>query len=223
MTEVRPVLETRWPCPVCLGVVMSKTRLPDGDLVLDHCGRCGGVWFDAGETAALRAARTRPAWVRLDPGDPHRMRCHHCGALLSRHDDACGACGWKNRILCPSCARTMRRDTCAGVELDACAHCRGVWVDHDELAAVWNLKLEDAALRRGGTAPAAVGDGSLHLVEILVWSPDVVAWGAIQAGRGAVQVAASAPEALGGAGEIAAEAAGSVFDLMVEIIAGLFG
>ena len=43
-------LEARYPCPVCLGVAMTKTPIGrDGALVLDHCARCGGVWFDAGE------------------------------------------------------------------------------------------------------------------------------------------------------------------------------
>ena len=84
-------LEARWPCPVCLGVRMAKTPVAGaGDLLLDHCPRCGGVWFELGEVSRLRTARVRPLWTRIQPDrKPARMRCHSCGASLSRHDERC--------------------------------------------------------------------------------------------------------------------------------------
>ena len=219
-------LEARWPCPVCLGVRMAKTPVSGaGDLLLDHCARCGGVWFELGEVSRLRAAHVRPLWTRIQPdAKPARMRCHSCGASLSRHDERCVACAWKNVLDCPSCARPMRRDEHDGVKLDVCEHCRGVWFDHDELAAIWNMRLDRTARRRGMSGAAAdVAAAPVHLMEVLAYSPDAVVYGAYYAGRAAVEVAGAAPGAVAGAAEAAGEVAASVFEVIVEILGGLFG
>lgn len=219
-------LEARWPCPVCLGARMSKTAVAGaGDLVLDHCPRCGGVWFELGEVARLRAARARPLWTRIQQYPvPPRMRCHSCGASLSRHDAHCVACDWKNVLDCPSCARPMSHEEHEGVKLDLCRHCRGVWFDHDELAAIWNLRLDRTARRRGMADSAAdVAAAPVHLMEVLAYSPDAVVYGAYYAGRATLEVGAAAPDLVAGAAEAAGEVASSVFEVIVEIIAGLFG
>ena len=61
--------ETRWPCPVCLGVKMEKTVVGKGEggpdsLTLDHCARCGGMWFELGEVQRLELRAARVAVVR---------------------------------------------------------------------------------------------------------------------------------------------------------------
>jgi hypothetical protein len=33
-----------------------------GELVLDHCARCGGVWFEAGEVQRLRSCEAELLW-----------------------------------------------------------------------------------------------------------------------------------------------------------------
>jgi Zn-finger nucleic acid-binding protein len=205
---------------------MEKTLVPGADgLQLDNCPRCGGVWFDLGEVSRLRGAQPRPLWTKLQPNaGVHRVRCHSCGAPVSRHDDECVVCAWKPVIDCPSCARPMKRETHDGVKLDLCTHCKGVWFDHDELAAIWNMRFDAAARRRG--IPEKAGDVAavpLHLVEVLAYTPDAFVYGAYYAGRGAIELAGAAPDVAVGAIEAAGEVASSVFEVIVEIIAGLFG
>ena len=45
----RGPIETKLPCPVCL-IMMDKAQVKGrgGVLTLDHCSRCGGVWFGRG-------------------------------------------------------------------------------------------------------------------------------------------------------------------------------
>ena len=53
-------IQARYGCPVCEGVEMSKVR-PSGSrkLLLDYCGRCGGMWFDQGEVELLGKSKAR--------------------------------------------------------------------------------------------------------------------------------------------------------------------
>src|ERR1043165_4728008 len=78
-------LETRFPCPVCLGSQMEKIALgrPGKILVLDHCGRCGGIWFEKGETQRLTWHSPAELW-KLVPPRSHILRppCHGCGTPL---------------------------------------------------------------------------------------------------------------------------------------------
>jgi Zn-finger nucleic acid-binding protein len=62
MREVAP----RWPCPVRLGVTLQKTSVPaGGKLLLDHCPRCGGTWFEPGVVLRLRSQRQDDLWASV--------------------------------------------------------------------------------------------------------------------------------------------------------------
>jgi len=222
-------LDARYPCPVCLGVNLRKTHVGGADdpLVLDHCERCGGVWFELGEVQQLRRAKPQALWSRIaQRAEPHRMHCHSCHTLMGRHDEKCAACGWNNRLSCPVCETPMEHARHADIRLDACRDCKGVWFDHDELAAIWNESFGRALERHRGSRVAESGDGAFFLMEALAYDPFVMIYGAHAAGHvlsAGAQVLSQAPEALGGAVEAAGEVAGSVFETIVEIISGLFG
>lgn len=166
--------QARLPCPVCLGVKMEKVRLAEraparaspGDstpeLVLDHCARCGGVWFDAGEVARLRRIDASALWreiVRRE--EAHAMRCHACRALLPRTEATCRACGWKVELECPACGRAMRVEERDGMRLDYCPSDKGIWFDHVELTWIWRMQADALVERRsahgGDLAPEAGG------------------------------------------------------------------
>lgn len=220
-------LQARYPCPVCLGVKLRKTSIgEDGDLVLDHCERCGGVWFELGEVQALRRVRPRALWSRIaQRPEPHRMACHDCRTLMGRHDPVCPACGWKNRLDCPVCQVPMEHASHEGIRLDACRECRGVWFDHDELAAIWNRALGRALAGRRRGKLSEAGAESLFLVEALAYDPFLAFYGVHAAGHvlgAGAEVLSHAPEAAGGVVEAAGEVAGGLFETIVEIIGGLF-
>ena len=224
----RRAVETRLPCPVCLGVTMTKARLTGRgtELTLDACPRCGGIWFELGEVQQLRAHPPAALWKLVQQRhEPHRGPCHNCQAIIDRNADKCEACGEKNRIECPSCQREMDVQTLEGLRLDTCRHCRGVWFDHVELEAVWKLALTSARKSRGGRGEDAAEIGTYLLLDTLMWSPHLVVYGAQAAGmaiQSGAQALTHAPEVAGAVVEGAGEVAAGAFEAIVAIISGIF-
>jgi len=223
------VVETRHPCPVCLGVMMAKLRVVSGDeLTVDRCERCGGVWFDAGEVTRLRTLRPVTQWRQIALGDDAwRMPCHGCQALMDRNAERCPACGWENAVDCPTCARPMTRRLVDGWHLDVCVHCRGVWFDRIELAGIWNLQADALEKRRAsaGALGGAAESVAEVAAEVLIWNPGLVAIGAQAVGHGAraaVAVASHAPEVFGAVVEVTGDLAGKVFEVIAEIVGAVF-
>ena len=223
--------ETRFPCPVCPGLKMEKVTLAalppaHADLVLDHCTRCGGVWFEAGEVQQLRRTDAERLWreiVRRE--DPHVMQCHSCRSPLPREAESCEVCGWTVKLDCPTCARPLDVSEQSGMRLDYCRHCRGVWFDHVELAGIWRLELDTALAKRRGVA----ADGSVVLLDALLFDPFLMYYGLSAGAHVAGAAAEGLAHAAGGAGALgevagaAGEAAAGVFETIFEIIAGIFG
>jgi Zn-finger nucleic acid-binding protein len=219
-------IAVRLPCPVCLGVNLTKVHVgPERPLVLDYCRRCGGIFFEKGEVQQLRRSKPEALWAEIvERRDAVKMACHNCHTLMDRNEKECAACGWSNTIECPSCARPMKAQTFEGLRLDVCAKCKGVWFDHEELAAIWSLTLEASLVRRRRGA-ALDSDDSFVLMSALAYSPDVLFYGAHAAGyaiQGAGEALGNAPEAVVAVAEGAGEAASGVFEAIVSIIEGLF-
>jgi Zn-finger nucleic acid-binding protein len=223
-------IEARYPCPVCLGATMKKVRLKGSGrtLVLDYCPRCGGVWFELGEVQSLRTHMEASFWSTVAPrADQFRMPCHSCQAMIDRNADKCAACGWTNRIDCPTCGKKLAPEIHEGLRLDVCAKCKGVWFDHIELDAIWKSALNANVAR--GTGPSrrgvAADVGGEVLLNTLFFAPDVLFYGAhaagmaLETGAGAVM---NAPEVVGGAAEALGDAAASTFDSVLEILGGIF-
>lgn len=227
-----PELEPRYACPVCLGATMVKLQfLSTPDLQLDHCQRCGGIWFDAGEVSQLRSCRPQALWGQVMlRDDAYHMTCHSCHGRMPRNADACPACHWANILDCPVCSKSLRPLTHQGLKLDACETCQGVWFDQIELAELWNLKLEALApsTRSSGSSHTA-GDTAGMFVDVLIFSPELVDTGiqaAVQGGEAVVHVTAevisSTSSAVGAAAEGAGEAASTLFETIADIIGSIF-
>jgi len=214
--------ERRLPCPVCIGTVMEKLAPVAGQaLVLDACRRCGGVWFDAGEVAALRAAKPEALWARVElKPDAFRMKCHRCQAAFERNKAACPACGWENVLACPACTNRLTTVEKDGLRLDACKRCRGVWFDNTELASIWNSAMTALAGRQGRAPATRTGDN--FLFDMVLFStltdPYVTVLGAHAIGN----VAGGVAEVAGGALEATGEAAGSVFGVIADLLGSIF-
>ncbi len=223
-------IEPRYPCPVCLGATMKKVRLKRSgrSLLLDYCPRCGGVWFELGEVQSLRTHAQDSFWSSVAPrADQFRMPCHSCQAMIDRNADKCPACGWSNRIDCPTCGRKLAPQVHEGLRLDVCNNCKGVWFDHIELDAIWKSALNANVARatKSSRGAVAAGVGGEVLVNTLFFAPDVLFVGAhaagmvLETGAGALM---HAPEVVGGAAEAIGGAAASVFESVLEIISGIF-
>jgi Zn-finger nucleic acid-binding protein len=229
----RMPLEARLPCPVCLGVQMEKVQVGQGAglLTLDHCTRCGGVWFEKGEPQRL--TRFTPAQLAavIPPRKAEAVTpCHGCSAPLDRDAERCAACGTENVLRCPACDRKMQRVTQDGVTVDVCARCKGVWFDHAELRHVWTLAVERWRPDGAGRGRNAVATGADVLLESFFWAPGltihatgaaVEGIGAAAGALGSVSAEGAAHAALAGA-EAVGGAAEGVFSFILELIGSIF-
>jgi Zn-finger nucleic acid-binding protein len=229
-------METRLPCPVCLGVAMQKTtaRGVSTAVTLDVCPRCGGIWFERGEARELARQSPESLWTQVPRRTaPVRPPCHGCGAPLDRDAERCAACGQRNVLRCPMCDLEMDRRTQGGIVLDVCRRCEGVWFDHAELTELWRLSALAWSARakepgRGGAAAEVAGEALLHT---LFWAPDLVVHGAAAATHvagaavqslGSLASSGAAAEAATHAIDAAGGVAEGVFSLIADIIGGLF-
>jgi Zn-finger nucleic acid-binding protein len=227
-----PALEARLPCPVCLGVQMEKVRIGDGGraLTLDHCTRCGGVWFERGEAEQLARFAPSDLWKVIPPRQAvPSPPCHGCHAPLDRNAEKCAACGTKNELRCPACDRTMKRWN-NGLLLDFCPTCKGVWFDHVELRSVWSLVITEMDRKRPGRGAEALAVGGDVLMESLFWAPGLT----LSAGAALAHGVGSAASALGsvsaegaasaalGAVDVVGGAAEGLFEMIMEIIGSIF-
>ncbi|HLB35028.1 MAG TPA: zf-TFIIB domain-containing protein [Gemmatimonadales bacterium] len=225
----------RYPCPVCLGAVMVKLRPSAAlDLELDYCSRCGGMWFDEGEVAALRQLKPLALYTRIVlNAEAYRMKCHQCQASLERNAPACPACGWHNVVNCPACSRPLKTIEEAGFKLDACRKCRGVWFDNVELARLWNVKVETRASAAGGgrRPPGERRSDGFLLPDVVYWDvahvrhgPDAAPDLPLQApSPSAVDgVVTDGPEVAGGLLHGVAQAAGGAVEWTTDLASDVF-
>lgn len=220
MRQTCSMADVRLPCPVCLGAKMVKERAARRrDVVVDRCSRCGGIWFEAGEVQLLRAGSR----FDLPPeAEQHRAKCHACFAVVERDAESCPACGYVNRLECPSCCTPMQRVEHEGVTLDLCRSCTGVWFDRHEISAVWTLALTTAVAKRPGSHGGVDGaggalDASGALVDALLYAPDV----GVMVVHGSARAIGASLEALPELLGAGMDAAGAVFDVLVSIVAAV--
>jgi Zn-finger nucleic acid-binding protein len=217
---------------------MTKIR-PEGDveLWLDHCTRCGGIWFDEGEVEMLRASHPRSIATKVKISEAaSRMQCHSCHASMARNLGKCTACGWKNVLDCPRCEKPLTPVQTDGLKIDVCKSCRGAWFDNSELAEIWNRSMSAAARRSEILEPEEREYAGGFILETLFWSSMFhghspgAAVATDVAGMGTAGVADAALGAgVGGIGEVAGgvtdgigDAAGGIVDSVGDAAGGFF-
>ncbi|MBT3270023.1 hypothetical protein HN371_22945 [Candidatus Poribacteria bacterium] len=109
---------------------------PDGALTLDHCERCGGIWFDGGEAAVLGELRAGGFEWPAAPVLARAMPCQDCGAAVGRDAERCAVCGHANVVECPVCRAWMAIIVHRALRVDHCRQCRGFWFDAREIFAL---------------------------------------------------------------------------------------
>ncbi|HBE87835.1 MAG TPA: hypothetical protein DDW67_01660 [Elusimicrobia bacterium] len=125
-------------CPKCDSETLVKTEAL-GNIPLDVCPGCHGIWFDKGELEALlkQSQGEVPAGFELLSPKPEGLPCPRCKSRMSRG-------GLVNPMLL----------------VDKCESCGGVWLDPRELALVKKLLgltggAESVEVERPAPAPAA--------------------------------------------------------------------
>lgn len=254
-SEPPKVLENFYPCPVCVGVPLQKLRFQKRDgtlLILDHCQRCQGMWFDHREVNLLRQMPPQLFTEQVQLKDEvFMMPCHRCHQLTSRDLKACMHCKHPNTLDCPVCQKTMQIKNYAGFKLDLCRQCHGVWFDSHELAQLWQVnhrKLPGAPMgARDSFEGASLGgppafdplNNMLDMwiaLEVLEATPEIAM--GIAHGAGALaevstgfisdfpELLASSPELLGSAAEMGTSAIEGLAEIggsIFELIAEVLG
>lgn len=113
-------------CPIDGADLASHVH--EAAIEVDKCPECGGVWLDHRELERIQDARSNDYTEEIKRlpdlvGQAYAM-------ALARS---------KEEIHCPKCDQTMERREhgyCSQVLIDSCPHCRGIWLDHQEIGAL---------------------------------------------------------------------------------------
>lgn len=99
-----------------------------GDVEVDQCDTCHGIWFDSGELAKIVGAK-----------DVEALRKR---AVATRDADQKRKAADQKRATCPRCRGEGKlvqiASMTADIHIDTCAVCGGEWLDGGELAIVRN-------------------------------------------------------------------------------------
>jgi len=112
-------------CPKCNDKLLGPLEV--GDVMLDRCEECAGIWFDHGELEAIVGAEVASTLEPVD--DPE-------GSSVTKP--------------CPRCAVHMRpvsaaQDPSRPVRVDRCPSCMGLWLDRSRLRAIEDSRIVQTA------------------------------------------------------------------------------
>ena len=97
-----------------------------GNLEIDLCGECGGIWLDRGELEAIQDMGSQAYSAELAEMNHYFDDSYEMAkAILEKDYD------------CPDCKTTMiKREYayCSQVMIDTCPACKGLWLHQGELA-----------------------------------------------------------------------------------------
>jgi len=116
-------------CPVDSSLMIQRTY--EGDVVIDECPQCHGIFLDDGELFKIERDRTTDHSPALsDPAS---------GSVAPTHEVRQASRQKKRTVSCPSCDGPMlehEHGYFSGVLIDTCIACGGIWLDRGELQAI---------------------------------------------------------------------------------------
>jgi Zn-finger nucleic acid-binding protein len=127
-------LNTR-TCPHC---AQQLSEAEKGGVPVETCPQCGGHWFDS---VALDVLLTRRS-----PG-------RHLGAS---QDFMALPFSEPSELRCPRCTEPMMTGTRAGITIEWCSPCKGVFLDEGVLARIVTWRQAQQEKERLATAKATV-------------------------------------------------------------------
>jgi Zn-finger nucleic acid-binding protein len=134
-----PAMVSELRCPRCPDQRLQRLRTLRGEL--DHCPGCRGHWVCG--LAFSQAAAPVAEWTRRPRPADHCLQGLH---VLAPGQALCAHCP-QPRLGCPTCAGRLTPVGVAGVVVDICTRCPGVWLDAGELASLKRAR-EEAPLHR---------------------------------------------------------------------------
>jgi Zn-finger nucleic acid-binding protein len=144
--------------------------IPAGDVEIDLCPRCQGLWFDAGELELFPERPSVKAFLTQARGASGR--CRRNGHRVPRGMVRCPSCS-SDAAKCPCCGGALAMVATPTCVIDLCINCQGVWLDKGELEQLAGVK---ARPRPGGTkAPPPLPPGTTKVGDWEVPAPAVMA------------------------------------------------
>ena len=113
-------------CPVCCSTQLKPIAYESQEI--DHCQRCGGIWFDEGEL--LEVVNSLLAKGKIDP---QTVKEAYRDKLISTKKME----GIKRK--CPRCLVEMDLNNYSydsNIIIDKCPSCDGIWADAGEMRSV---------------------------------------------------------------------------------------
>ena len=120
-------------CPNCKNKKLSE-KVKIGDVVIDRCSSCGGLWFEKDE---LRLAKDKQdqdtRWVDIELKD---KKLNWLEFELWKDEIKFKAA--KDIKFCPHCQTYLNKVNYGDskVEIDVCGICKGVWVERNEFKKI---------------------------------------------------------------------------------------
>lgn len=99
----------------------------EGDVTVDRCPTCGGIWLDQGELEQIQTLTER-----VHPEAVSALQTMNASINLARQKQL-------PSVKCPSCAVEMFRKEyahCSLILIDVCPGGHGLWLDKGELQAL---------------------------------------------------------------------------------------
>ncbi|WP_338870938.1 zf-TFIIB domain-containing protein [Myxococcus stipitatus] len=227
-------------CPICPQPAPTLRVIDIRGVSVDTCPRCTGHWLDVGELERLA-----PGWKTeaIEAAMPSASRrCRHSRHHVPPTREACGLCG-SPAARCPDCETFLsqvRTEVCA---VDLCGHCRGIWLDANELKALttWyrdnrrSLKVGPTAGGAAAAAAAAIalaqvtgesaGESKVAKAVVTTLEHAGTAMDVTELGVDVVDAAGITLDSVGNAVEAAVEGASAISEAVggvLEVVAGLF-
>ncbi len=118
-------------CPTCPDQTLRVLTLRG--IHVDQCERCRGQWLEHGELEQLAPGWKTDSLLASLQGAPGR--CYKAGHAIPVEQEHCTQCA-SPRARCPECAEPLSLVKTTACSVDVCGHCRGLWLESSELAAL---------------------------------------------------------------------------------------
>jgi len=120
-------------CPKCKTKKLSE-KVRAGDVVIDRCSFCGGLWFERDELRLAKDKKVKDArWVDIELKDKSLD-----WFKFDLWKDKSKFKASKDIKFCPHCKIPLYKVNYgdSGIEIDVCGVCKGIWLERNEFKEI---------------------------------------------------------------------------------------
>ncbi len=120
-------------CPRCKTKKLSE-KVKVGDVVIDRCSFCGGLWFERDELRLAKDKKLKDAkWMDIELRDKSLDWIE-----FDLWKDESKFKAEKDIKFCPHCKTSLYKINYgnSGVEIDVCGVCKGIWLERNDFKKI---------------------------------------------------------------------------------------